>query len=266
MMVQQLPFLLSAYHESARVVYAYKAGYHCEEIQVSENDPGGGLSKLNGGNDGPIIQAILSGSASSAYALEDMQVVAMKLLKIYAAGACAQTKVAPQEDSAEGISLDIPGQDMQRLEKAANFLARNYGPAYDNVLTNTIRQVLGEVATESIWANIESLAKEILASPDKKVNRFRIEDTLAMCGLIEKPRPFSAGTGISVQEDKTPSKPVQQNADALESLHGVEPPNEDHELLDTLLKQFLRSLKPDITDPETLAGIQYLKSIFKELT
>ena len=122
------PIELCAWHESGRVVYAYKNGFTCDAIELSETDPGSGKSKLNGGEDTPYINAILSGK-TQAIVLEDpikAVDIAKKLMKVYCAGSCAKIYVENGKKLDSQTEIDIPGQDLNSWNLFSNFYLKMF--------------------------------------------------------------------------------------------------------------------------------------------
>ena len=83
--------LLTAYHESARVVFAYLNGFTCDSMELPGKDSNAN-SKLNAGSDITFVQTVLSGNplSLSAENLQHGTEVARKLMTIYCAGTCAE--------------------------------------------------------------------------------------------------------------------------------------------------------------------------------
>jgi len=247
-----------AYHESARVLYAYKSGYYCESIELSNIDPGGGSSKLNGRADNEIIQCILSSKLISVE-LNDNKVieVAKNLMKIYCAGACAVAFLNNGLSVPLQTEIEIPGQDIKYINMIQSFLKKKKSNHSDNFPSQVITQIFTEISKDDNWKTIQTLADFALKMEDKKITRFYIEDALMKAGFR---RPVQQAEGRSfemkVREEDTPEK--KQSID--------EPgnDNEKSKLLNSALTGFLKLVKKDWTDEELKAALNYLKDVFRK--
>ncbi len=246
-----------AYHESGRIVFAYKCSYGCESVELSNTDSGKGNSKLNGYHHLEFIQAILSGkpqniiSENPGKAIE----VAKNLMEIYCAGSCAKN-FFENNKSTDGLNeLEIPAQDAGYIDKIQKFLKIHHSNHTDDYPSQVINRIFTDLMKPEIWKPIEILADRILKTEDKSLNRFYIEDTLMMAGF--KINKQIIKQGISVQENETPkSKP--------EATPELKPDLTKEKILDKALNDFLHLVKKDWATDELDASLNYLKFIFKK--
>lgn len=246
---------LCAWHESGRVVYAYKNGYTCDAIELSETDAGGGKSKLNGGEDTTYINAILSGK-TQAIVIENQAKaidIARKLMKVYCAGSCAKIYMENDKQLNSQTEIDIPGQDLKYLELIQQFLYKHVPDHPEDFLNDTMTGIFRDMSKEETWKPIEMLVKQLLKADYIPFTRFNIEDALMVGGFkLQKQKTGNNSFGFSVKEDKAPSKELEV------------PYSVNEARLDNTLTEFLKMIKTDWSDEELNVSIQYLKSVFKK--
>lgn len=246
---------LCAWHESGRVVYAYKNGFTCDAIELSETDPGNGKSKLNGGEDTAYIQAILSGKTQAVVMENPTKAieVAKKLMQVYCAGSCTKIYIENSKHLTSDTEIDIPGQDLKYLELIQQFLYKHVPDHPEDYLNDTMTGIFRELGKEETWKPIESLVKQMLKADYIPFTRFNIEDALMVGGFkLQKQKSGNNTFGFSVKEEDIPQKPVAQAS------------NSNEEQLNNALKNFLRLVKAEWSEEEMEVSINYLKSLFKK--
>lgn len=244
---------LSAYHESGRVVMAYQCGFTCDGIELSETDSGNGKSKLNGGQDLPYVQAILSGkTAAILQANPDKAVgIARKLMKIYCAGSCAEIFHENNKQLSSETEMEIPGQDLRNIELIQQFLAKQDPGHAEDHLQVTMSHLFKEMTKEETWKPIEALAKQLLKSDGTPFTRFNIEDALMLGGYkVQKQKQEGHSFGFNIKEDTSPSREL------------AAPYTANDARLDNSLKEFFMMIKQDWSEAELNTSIQYLKKLF----
>lgn len=246
----------STHHESGRVLYAYKHGYNCESMEPSANDPGGGVSKLNGGADTPLIQALLSGNSGSIAAADLPRAVeiALKLYDINCAATCAGIFFSNEGRVTDDTEIVIPGQDMKFLQRLDAFLNAQSASSPGR-LNSTLSRIFSELKKDENWQPILMLAKALLDTEEKKITRFTIEDAL-MKGGFHPRRPQASGErfNLGIREDegrKTEKLPTVAV-------------NPDETLLNKSLKDFLRLIDRPLNEDEIDASVNYLKLLFRK--
>jgi len=250
---------LCAYHESGRVVYAYRQGYYCESIELSENDPGAGISKLNGGVNNETIQLILNNKTHTpSFVISNKAIeVAKKLMKIYCAGACAKIYKKNDKQISAQTEIDIPGQDMKYIDLIQSFLQQNVQGHPTDYPVQVITQIFHELKEEENWKVIEGLAKSALKPEDKKISRFYIEDALMKAGFKPLRQQNNSGIEMQLKEDDTPRPKTTATTDLQQT--------KEQQLLNDVLRKFLRTIKRELTEEEIDASVNYLTTVFKNL-
>lgn len=249
---------LSAYHEGARVVFAYLNGYSCDSIELPESGSGA-ISKLNAGNDLAIVQAVLAENPLSVpaekreYGIE----VAKKLMSIYCAGTCAEIFYQNNASIPDELEMEIPGQDLVIIEKVQSFLRKAIVDHPDDFPTQTIISVFKKLKDTEVWKAIELLAAKVSKEESKSLKRFYIEDTLMQAGIkIQKPTAKS-GFSVGLHEDKSVKPSVKESATPAFDIMSLTP-------LDVMLRDFLKKIKKDWKDGEIDGAVAYLKDVYKK--
>ena len=253
---------LCAYHESARIVFAYQCSYGCEGVEISETDSGKGNSKLNGYHDLEFIQAVLSGKEQTIIKKNTSRAIAVakNLMKIYCAGSCTEN-FFENDKSTSGINeLEIPGQDATYIDKLQKFLKQQLPSHADDYPSQVIMQIFDELKKPEVWKPIEILAERMLKSETKSLNRFYIEDALMMAGFKINKQIIKQGVTVQEEENKNP-KPQESVTPVTVT---PEPVNSNEALIDKALKDFLLLVKKDWGADELDASINYVKLIFKK--
>ena len=255
--MDQINFEPAVWHECGRVVYAYHTGYHCDGIEIPDEEPGHGISKMNGGDDNEYIQMVFGNREADFVRFDKKRSleIARKLLKIYGAATCSRIYLLTEGNITTDTEIDIPGQDMKYINILLRFLGKHMPGYQEGYLNETITEILKELRGEDVRKSIRTLANAVLKQADRKINRYTIEDALMQSGF----RPSRRSTGISpvemtVKEDHTPSP--KQTAEVAET-------KEDK--INDILKKFLRSIKRELNEEEIEASVHFLKDVFKGL-
>ncbi len=259
---------LCAYHESGRVVFAYMAGYACDKMQLSDADSGQGESKLDAGDDLPLVQAVL-GRGSSPVTAENMTkaiAAAKKLMNIYCAGTCAETFFRNNGSLPDQLDMDIPGQDIQNIELIQSFLKSSVSGHPDDFPSQTMIEILKKLQDRDTWKAVTKLAEAAIAAYDKPLNRFYIEDALMAAGFKIQKRAVRQGFSIGVERaPHTVRKPTDDHQAAEKPI--PEKPSFDfgqENPLDIVLRDFLRKIKHDWKEGEADAAANHIKGIFEK--
>lgn len=249
--------ILTAYHESGRVVFAYLNGYSCNSMEL----PGTGnnaSSKLNAGKDIQMVQGILNGNASalSADNIEQAKPVAEKLMTIYCAGTCAKIFYENNLQVPAELQMDISGSDLVNIEKIQAFLKKTTVDHPDHFPSQTIVSIFKKLKDDQTWKAIELLATKVLEQEDYKLSRFYIEDTLMHAGMSIQRPPTRSGYSVGLKEDNSPAPVAQQNTSPFE-LQETSP-------LDIVVKDFLKKIKSDWREDDLNAAVAYLHNLYKK--
>lgn len=252
--------LLSAYHESGRIVFTYLNGYTCDSMELSDIDSGRGGSKLNAGQDLPIVQAVLTGNALSLSPenKERGVEVAKKLMAIYCAGTCAVAFYENGKNIPAEINLEIPGHDLRNIELIQKFLKGAVPGHPENYPSQAIAIIFQKMKEPEAWKAIENLANKAFNSEKKSLTQFYIADSLMASGMKVRSSNAIASDGqrtssvrkdfaLDLQEDKEPAK---------------RPAPESN--LEIILKDYLMQIKKDWKDGELEAASDHVRSIFKK--
>jgi len=249
--------ILTAYHESARVVFAYQNGYTCDLMELPSKGSHSN-SKLNAGSDIKMVQAVLSGNPLSfpPENLQEVIEVAKKLMTIYCAGTCA--KIFYQNDlkiPAE-LELYISGQDVTMIEKIQTFLKKAIVDHPDDFPSETMVSVFRKLKDPDLWKAIDLLAAKVLKE-DNRLKRFYIEDTLMMAGMSIRKPTTKPGSGLGLHEDdNVKTTEPETKTTAFDAPH-ITP-------LDVMVKDFLKNIKSDWKEEELHAAIAYLHNVYKK--
>ncbi len=249
--------ILTAYHESARVVFAYLNGYTCDLMEL----PGKGSntpSKLNAGSDIKSVQAVLLGNPVSLppESLQHTIEVAKKLMAVYCAGTCAKIYFQNDLTIPAELELDISGQDVTIIEKIQTFLKKAVVDHSDNFPSQSMVSVFKKLKDPEIWKAIEVLASKVLKEDTLK--RYHIEDTLMMAGMqIQKPSARS-GYGVGLHEDDSVKTAAPEEKAVTDfTATNITP-------LDIMVKDFLKKIKSDWKEEELQAALAYLHNVYKK--
>lgn len=260
--------LLCAYHESGRVVFAYLSGYACDKMQLSGTDSGQGESKLNAGDDLPLVQAIL-GRSNAPVSVENMTkavAAAKKLMTIYGAGTCAETFFLNNGSLPDRLDMDIPQQDSQNIELIQSFLKSSVPGHPDDFPSQTMIEIFKKLQDRDTWKAVSKLAEAATAAYDKPLSRFYIEDALMAAGFKIQKR--AARQGFSIGVERAPhvvTKPTYKHEASEKPIpekrsfdFGQENPR------DIMLKDFLRKIKNDWEEGEAEAAVNHINKIFEK--
>ena len=245
----------SVWHECGRVVYAYRFGYHCESIEIPNEEVGHGISKMNGGDDNEYIQLVFGNREADFVRFDKKRSldVATKMLRIYCAATCSRIYFITKGNITGDTEIDIPGQDMKYINILLTFLSKHLPDYHQGYLTETIAAMFKEFNSEELRKSVLTLTAAVLRHADKKINRYTIEDALMQAGFRPSRRSSSISpVELSVKEDDTPAskKTFSENETKEEKINDV-------------LKKFLRSIKRELNEEEIEASVDFLKSIFK---
>jgi len=249
--------ILTAYHESARVVFAYLNGFACDEMELTGE---GTLtnSRLNAGRQLTFVQAVLSGNPSSLSQNLSVEVeVAGKLLATYGAGTCAKIFLQNNLAIPDEFELDVSGQDLGMLEKIKGFLKKAEINDPDELLSKTFSAVFKKLKDPEIWKAIEQLASKILQQHNNKLTRFEIEDTLMVAGMLSRQANVQSGLSVGVHEDENAENPTPGTRAGEFDFGDLTP-------LDIMVRDFLKQLKGDWQEEEMSAAIKYLHGIYNK--
>jgi hypothetical protein len=248
---------LAAYHESARIVFAYLNGYKCDLMEVPAKGSNSS-SRLNAGNDARYVQAILSGNVVSL-STEDLPnaiVVARKLMVVYCAGTCAKIFLQNDLKVPGELEVDIDGQDLVMLEKIQGFLKKSIRQHPDDFPSAIIVSIFKKLKEPAVWKAVELLVSKVL-NEGGSLKRFYIEDTLMMAGIEIQRAAAQSGFGVGVHEENEGEHALkEQNVSSFKELNSTP--------LDVMVTDFLRKIKSNWQEEELTAATQYLHSVYKK--
>jgi len=249
---------LCAYHESGRVVFAYRAGFHCDGIELSAVDPGKGKSRLNGGADTALIQQILGGNhpvispENRNKAIE----VAQNLMDVYCAGTCTRIYLEEEGNIGELVELDVPVQDEKPIGAIQKFLTE-INPGHDPAFpSKRMAVIFKKLRAPEVWKAIQSLASTAVTNGEKLLGRFEIEDAL-MAGGLRVQRAASPGFSVGLTEAGKKKEGPETRASKTIEFESESP-------ADILLKDFFRKVRKDWGEEEVAAATQHVKDIIRK--
>jgi hypothetical protein len=182
----------TAYHEAGHIVFAYYYGYTCDGVVVSFT--GDGVSKLNYGDDLHSIRGVTNFVKHNNYfsdlSIEKRQrcaLVAVPITSILVAGSIAEYYYANSLDHLGNLTLEISGPDLERVDQVDNFLSTFYREKHpksfiQDVMTHTSVMT---TKTKEVWDTIDGLAKLILSTDSKSLDKPAIEASLQQSGFFE---------------------------------------------------------------------------------
>ena len=249
---------LSAYHEGARVVFAYLSGYTCDSMELPGYGSGTG-SKLNAGNDLAIVNAVLAGNplSISPQDLNHGIEVARNLMTIYSAGTCAEIFLQNNADIPDELEMEIQGQDSRIIEKIQAFLKKAIVDHPDDYPIQTIVSVFSKLKDPAVWKAVELLSSKISQEENKTLKRFYIEDTLMQAGIRAKKTIAKSGFSLGVHEDKSVKPSVKESKTSTVDLMNMTP-------LDVMLRDFLKKIKSDWKEGELNSATAHLHDLYKK--
>ncbi len=246
---------LCAYHESGRVVFAYRAGFFCDGLELSATDYGRGKSVLDGGSDTPLIQQVLSGNhllvapESRTRAIE----VAQHLMEVYCAGSCTRAYFEQLAEPGSELEIDVPAVDEKAIMAVQKFLT-GMNPGHDpSFPSKCMTRILQKLQDHETWKAVQSLAQAAINNDEKPLTRFEIEDTLMAGGMKIKRTAapgFNVGLGDALRKsagvvmDEEPRKPAGPLSTT-----------------DILLSDFFRNIRTDWTEDEAQAAVKHVKEV-----
>ncbi len=250
--------LLSAYHESARVVFAYINGFACDAMELAAKNAITN-SKLNAGSDIKFVQAVLAGTANllQPEELPHGIEVAKKLMAIYCAGTCAEIYMENNLSIPDELEMDIQGQDLSMIEKTQSFLQKAIENHSTDFPTETIAAIFKKLRTPDVWKPIQALTDKFIEQ-DFKLSRFQIEDTLMSVGMNVRKATTKSGFNLDVHEDD------EETSEANIQTEGLAFDSEELTPIDVMVKEFLRKIKTNWSDAELESAVEYLHKIYKK--
>ncbi len=257
-----------AYHESARIVYAYQAGFSCDELELSSIDAGAGRARLNAGDDTNFVQAAFSGSTQVIVQENPAKGIDIgkKLMKILCAGACATNFLENGLKFIPNTELEVPGQDIKYIDQLEGFLQETDPDYPENFVQQTMLQIFDELENTGIWKAIDVLAHTAIANTEKILSGNRIEEALTSAGFEFKARKRgpSLSLGLSRNTQKA-SSGVDEVPVAAAKAEGANTQGEAAAIdvmLEMVLSDFLKKVKNKWGEEELEEAVAYLKGIF----
>lgn len=249
---------LSAYHEGARIVFAYLNGFTCDSMELPGAGSGSG-SKLNAGNDLAVVQDVLSGNplSLSPEGRDHSIAIARKLMTIYCAGTCAEAFLMNNASIPDELEMEIPGQDLRMIEKIQSFLQKAIIDHPEDYPSQTIISIFKKLKDADVWKAVELLASKVSLQESKTLTRFYIEDTLMMAGIKAQKPAAKSGFNLGVHEDKTIKPSPQETKAPAPDLMSLTP-------LDVMLRDFLKKIKKDWNPGELDGATAYLHDLYKK--
>jgi hypothetical protein len=248
---------LTAYHESARVVFTYLNNYTCDAMELPE-EGGSPKSKLNAGKDRNMVQAILSGNkaAQASENLPQSTEVAKKLMAIYCAGTCARIYYNNDLKVPSELQFDISGQDLAMMEKLQSFLKKALVDHPDDFPSTTVVSIFKQIKQSEVWKAIEMLSEKILAEEDKTLSRFHIEDALMVAGIKIHKATTKSGFGLGLHEDDSTDEKIHNEAISFKE--------DELSPLDIVVRDFLKQIKSDWQEKELKSATAHLHKIYNK--
>lgn len=254
-----------AYHESARIVYAYKAGFSCDELELSNVDAGAGRSRLNAGDDTNFVQAAFSGSTQVIVQQNPAKGIDIgkKLMKILCAGACATNFLENGLKFVPNTELEVPGQDIKYIDQLEAFLQETDPDYPENFVQQTMQQIFSELETTDTWKAIDTLAQAAIANTQKILPNNKIEEALSDSGFEFKARKRSPSLSVGLSRNTQKAsgaleEPVTAKTDGAAQGEAAAV----NVMLEMVLTDFLRKVKTKWGEEELEEAVAYLKGIF----
>lgn len=183
---------IGAYHESGHTVVGYLAGYTVDNIKLSVEDAGSGMTKFNYGKDQLIITALLYpeefGSTFNTLPKEERSktpTIGNKLHTVLVAGSCAEAYLQHEIKNNKTGESEISGPDLERMFKIQEVFLLLKIPFPKEKHQENYSRVYETISIGEIWNAIDYLAKEILKTNNYNISKIEIEQHLTDCGFIK---------------------------------------------------------------------------------
>lgn len=173
--------LKCAYHESGHIVLAYRYGYYCEWVEISNS--GDGTSKINYLADLKPITGIKNAQSEPSFLDEFLQNITLEkqrnlsiiALSIAFAGSVAENYHFNQVN--QGMAeIELSGTDLQEVNNIEFFLDSRF-PNQINI-QYIVQDVYNYISNPNVQTTVNNLANTILSKTDRKLNRMEIEEIL----------------------------------------------------------------------------------------
>ncbi len=186
-------FEQGAYHESGHIIMAYLSKFNADNVSLILNDPGSGFTKFDYGD----IRITLLIAAMQNYSKDpsifnelDSNIknaasqVGFKIAGTLMGGPVSEAFYKSGIDFNGGLPIEMSGPDLLTVESIDLCLSQktlNHNP---NFIYNTLTVVVSLIKQENVWKSIEHLSSTIMKSPNKKLSRLEIEDSLNQSGYL----------------------------------------------------------------------------------
>ena len=184
---------VAAFHESGHIVMAYLKGYRCNYVELSEEDPGNGVSMMDYGADLELADAIINSKVSARIFNELPKKdrargcgTAQTLVEIFLAGSCAETIHQHKRIYKRKVEIDFSLSDIQGVDRTDYFLTLLSIESPENYIQDLVVQTFQFLLKDEIWQAVDELSNRVLASSELKLRRREIES------VLKKHRYFSA--------------------------------------------------------------------------
>ena len=181
-----------AYHESGHIVIAYLSGYECDSVELLNHEAGTGKTRMNYGDDLMLFASITNCKTDPDFfnSLDKTQKsqstgVSHRAATILLGGSAAESAYLNGGKVEGNMPVEVSGPDLERVDNIHFFLSQIKSDHDPNYIQETLRKVLLIISIPEVWTAIDSLAKTLLAKPNKKLGKTEIESILQESGYLD---------------------------------------------------------------------------------
>lgn len=191
-MAQKL-FEQGAYHESGHIVMAYLAQFQSDEVALIENEPGSGFTKFDFGDQRiTLLIAAMQNYKQDIFFFNSLdsslkavaEKVAFKICGTLLGGPVSEALYKSGIAFQGNLPIEMSGPDLLSVESIDMCLSSNLPNHDPNYIVNSLINIVEILQQKETWKAIEHLAKAILSSPNKRLNRQQIENSLQTSGYL----------------------------------------------------------------------------------
>lgn len=183
---------ICAYHESGHIVFAYLCGYSCLEVQLINKLTPEGFSSyamIDYGKDSFIASKLIGlnmdptffKSFSLPEKLETIE-IGQRLSRIYMGGSVATAIFLNNGNPNIPLPIQLDYTDLFRVENIKNITNELSKNSEEDVIENSLKDVVYSFHSIHIWNAVNELAKKLLDS--NHLEKGDIEESLMPYGII----------------------------------------------------------------------------------
>jgi hypothetical protein len=182
---------ICAYHESGHIVFAYLCGYSCMEAQLINRISPEGFSSyalIDYGKDSFIASKLIGQQADYSFFKSlnlserlDVQEIALRLCRIFLGGSVSTAVFLNEGNPHVPLPLQLDYTDLKRVESIQAILKEMFEENTEDVIENSLKDVIYSFNNLYIWNSVDALAKRLLETNQLEKND--IEECLQPFGI-----------------------------------------------------------------------------------